>query len=151
MLQYKRLMSVCPSVLSIEGKASFAYAMNEMDRYSGWMEEGPKLDEKRTGRGERERKRTRETYNTSPRPAAGLLLHLQTHSPILMGKRSQWQHCQAGIITHVTWTINTYVFPARQKHAWHLKEFTNAILILFLVQCRCYHKPWFSVTAMASL
>ena len=146
MLQYKRLMSACPSVRSIEGEVSFAYAMNEMDRYSSWMEEGRKLCEKRREGGGRKR----ETYNTSPRPAAGLLLHLQTHSPILMGKRSQWQHCQAGIITHVTWTINTYVFPARQKHAWHLKEFTIAILILFLVQCRCYHKPWFSVTAWAS-
>lgn len=60
MLQYKRLMSACPSVLSIEGKASFAYAMNEMDRYSSWMEEGRKLNQKRTGRGERERERSRE-------------------------------------------------------------------------------------------
>jgi len=49
-LQYKRLMSACPSVLSNEGEASFAYAMNEMDRYSSWMEEGRKLDEKREGR-----------------------------------------------------------------------------------------------------
>lgn len=57
MLQYKRLMSACPSVRSIEGKASFAYAMNEMDRYSSWMAEGRKLDEKRKGRGEGGRKR----------------------------------------------------------------------------------------------
>lgn len=57
MLQYKRLMSACPSVRSIEGEASFAYAMNEMDRYSSWMEEGRKLNERRTGRGEREKEK----------------------------------------------------------------------------------------------
>lgn len=76
MLQYKRLMSACPSVRSIEGKASFAYTLNEMDRYSSWMEEGRKLNEKRTGKGKRERERD----NMNPRPDAGLLLHLQTRS-----------------------------------------------------------------------
>lgn len=80
------------------------------------------------GRGERQR------YNTNPRSAVAppnLSLSL------VIGKRSQQRRCQAGIITHVTRTINIRVSCATIIWMAFKHVHQRTIFISFAVRCGC--------------